>query len=46
MTNLSLVWMMPVVHLDLQITTQIFEIFENDPKVIFRAWGKMIHEKP
>jgi hypothetical protein len=34
-----------VVHLDLRISSQIFEKIRNDPNVIFRGWGKMIHEK-
>ncbi len=34
-----------VVHLDLQKSPQIFGKIRNDPKVIFRGLGKMIHEK-
>jgi hypothetical protein len=33
------------VHLDLQISPQIFTKILNDPNVIFRGLGKMIHEK-
>jgi hypothetical protein len=29
-----------VVHLDLQISPQIFEIIHNDPSVIFRGLGE------
>jgi hypothetical protein len=34
-----------VVHLDLQISQPIFDKILNDPSVIFRDLGKMIHEK-
>jgi hypothetical protein len=34
-----------VVHLDLQKSPQIFGKIRNDPKVIFRGLGNMIHEK-
>jgi hypothetical protein len=35
----------PVVHLDLRISPRIFEKIRNDPNVIFRGLGKVIHEK-
>jgi hypothetical protein len=42
--NLPLV--IPVVHLDLQISPGIFEIIRNDPIILFLgAWGKMIRKK-
>jgi hypothetical protein len=34
-----------VVHLDLQISPQIFENIWNDHNAISEAWGKMIHKK-
>ncbi len=34
-----------VVHLELRISTQIFEKIRNGPTGILRAWGKLIHEK-
>jgi hypothetical protein len=34
-----------VVHLDLQISPQIFEKIRNGPNGILRGWGKLIHEK-
>ncbi len=34
----------PVVHLDLPIFPGIFKKIKNDPNVIFRGLGKMIHE--
>ncbi len=34
-----------VVLLDLQISPWIFDKIRNDPNVMFRAWGKMVHEK-
>jgi hypothetical protein len=43
--NLSPVSLIPVVHLDLRISPRIFEKIRNDPTVILRACGKMIHEK-
>ncbi len=43
--NLPPVSLIPVVHLDLQISPRIFEKIRNDPNAIIRARGKMIHEK-
>ncbi len=43
--NLPPVSLTPVVHLDLWISPRIFQKVWNDPNVIFRAWGKVIHEK-
>ncbi len=43
--NLPPVSLTPVVHLDLRISPRIFEKIRNDPNVIIRAWGKVIHEK-
>ncbi len=37
MANLPLVSLIPVVHLDLQISPRIFEKIRNDPNVIFRG---------
>jgi hypothetical protein len=44
--KLTPVPLMLVVHLDLRISQRIFEKILNDPNVIFRALGKMIHENP
>jgi hypothetical protein len=38
--------LVPVVHLDVRISPQIVEEIQNDPNVIFRGVGKMIHKKP
>jgi hypothetical protein len=40
-----LVSLILVVYLDLQISPQLFKKFLNDPNVIFRGLGEMIHEK-
>ncbi len=43
--NLPPVSLIPVVHLDLRISSRIFEKIRNDPNVILGSWGKVIHEK-
>jgi hypothetical protein len=43
--NLPSVSLIPVVHLDLQISPQILEKNPNDPKAIIRGLGKMSPEK-
>jgi hypothetical protein len=43
--NLSLVLLIPVMHLELWKSPRILEKIWNDPIVIFRGWGKMIREK-
>jgi hypothetical protein len=43
--NLPPVSTTPVVHLDLRISLRIFEKIRNDPNVIIRGLGKVIHEK-
>jgi hypothetical protein len=43
--NLPPVSLTPVVHLDLRISPRIFEKIRNDPNVIIRGLGKVIHEK-
>jgi hypothetical protein len=43
--NLPPVSLIPVMHIDLGISPQIFEKFQNDPNVISGAWEKMILEK-
>ncbi len=40
--NLPLI---PVVHLDLQISPRIFQKFKMTLMLLSEAWGKMIHEK-
>jgi hypothetical protein len=37
--------LIPVVHLDLRISSRIFERIPHDPNVIFRGMGKKSHEK-
>jgi hypothetical protein len=34
-----------LVQLDLEISLRIFELIRNQPKVIIKDLGKMIHEK-
>jgi hypothetical protein len=44
--NLPPELLIPVVHLDLQISPGIFEIIRNDPIILFSgAWGKTIRKK-
>ncbi len=43
--HLPLVSTTPVVHLELQISLQIFEKIWNGPNVILGGLGKLIHEK-
>jgi hypothetical protein len=38
--NLPLVSLIPVMHLDVQISTQIFDKIRDDPTVIFRGLGE------
>jgi hypothetical protein len=38
--NLSTVTLIPTVHLDLRISSQVFEKIQNDPIVIFRGLGE------
>jgi hypothetical protein len=38
--------LMPVVHLDLRISPQIFEKNRMTLTLFLGAWGKMIHGKP
>ncbi len=40
MANLPPVSLIPVVHLDLQISSRIFEKVRNDPDAIIRALGE------
>ncbi len=44
-TNLPLVPLIPVVHLDMRISPRIFEKFETVLTVYSGAGGKLIHEK-
>ncbi len=37
--------LIPVVHLDLWISLQIFEKIWNSPTGILWGWGELIHEK-
>jgi hypothetical protein len=43
--NLPLVSLIPIVHLDSQISSRIFEKFEMTLLLCPGACGKMIHEK-
>jgi hypothetical protein len=43
--NLPLVSLIPVVHLDLQISPRIFEKNEMTLMLLSEVMGKMIHEK-
>jgi hypothetical protein len=43
--NLPLVSLIPVVHLNLRISPQIFENIEMSLMLFSGAWWKMIHEK-
>jgi hypothetical protein len=43
--NLPPVSLTPLVHLDLRISPRIFKKIRNDPNVIIRGLGKVIHEK-
>jgi hypothetical protein len=43
--HLSPVSVTPVVHLELRISSRIFEKFWNSLKVYLGVWGKLIHEK-
>ncbi len=38
--NLPPVWLIPVVHLDLRKSPQIFEKFRNGPNGILWCWGE------
>jgi hypothetical protein len=43
--NLPPASLTPVVHLDLRLFPKIFETIRNDPNVIIRGLGEVIHEK-
>ncbi len=45
MANLPPVSLKLEVHLDLQISPQMFDKNLSDPIAISEAWGRMIHEK-
>ncbi len=43
--NLPPLSLIPVVHLDLQISLEIFEKFRMTLMLFSGGWGKMIHER-